>query len=318
MRWRDAAEARAHAWLGTRTGERRLEVRCRPVGRAQRVAALLLNAEAIHAPTVADRAVVGRLLDSVARQPPALVWGVSNALYTAALALLDAGRTAPTRAVWSGGNHLHEHYRRALGEAFACPVYERYATMETGLVAHECVEAGSMHVPAEGVIAEIVRPDGSAASAGETGDVLLTALRNQATPLVRYRVGDRATAPAGSECACGRGLPVFGAVAGRARDVLRAASGATIGPRQAVAAMRPLLADRRRVIDFQAIQEADATLRILVVQGASEEAGADRERAAAIFAALVAPPAPPRVERVERLALTPGGKVRTLISNLVG
>jgi hypothetical protein len=72
------------------------------------------------------------------------------------------------------------------------------------------------------------------------------------------------------------------------------------------------------VIDFQAIQEADATLRILVVQGASEEAGADRERAAAIFAALVAPPAPPRVERVERLALTPGGKVRTLISNLVG
>src|SRR6185503_18889922 len=110
----------------------------------------------------------------LSRRPPALVWGVSNALYVLAVALLDDNRVVPAGACWSGGNHLHRHYRRAFEEAFACKVYERYAAMETGLVAHECVEAGSMHVPAEGIVVEIVREDGSPAGPGETGDVLVT------------------------------------------------------------------------------------------------------------------------------------------------
>ncbi len=311
MRWRDACEARAHAWLGAAIGERRLEVRCRPVGPAQRLSALLLNADALHAPTIVDRRVVARLIRSAERHPPALVWGVSNALYVVALALIEEGRRVPARACWSGGNHLHEHYRKALGEAFACPVYERYATMETGLVAHECVEGGSLHVPAEGILAEIVRADGSPAAPGETGDVLLTALHNPATPFLRYRVGDRAIAPESTVCSCGRGLPVFGTVAGRARDVLRTAAGASVGPRQAVEAMRPVMAS---VVDFQAIQEADRSLQILLVQRDLPRAAADRETVATIFDRLVAPPRPTRVERVDSIALTPGGKLRTIVA----
>jgi phenylacetate-CoA ligase len=310
MRWLDASEERARAWLGSEVGSWRLEVRCRPVKLPQRISAALLNATALHAPSMADPLVTRRVLRSLEQRQPTLVWGVSNALYIVAVALLEQGRRAPAKACWSGGNLLHPHYRSALEEAFQCRVYERYATMETGLIAHECPEGGSLHVPAEGLVAEIVRPDGSPAAPGETGDVLLTPLRNHATPLIRYRVGDRATVPDTEPCSCGRGLPLFGTVTGRTRDFLRTRSGSNVGPRQAVEALQPVM---DRIIDFQVVQDAQARLRILVVQRNTQAMEADREVIASIFEGLVQPPERPRVERVDQIALTPGGKLRTLI-----
>lgn len=310
MRWLDAGEARARGWLDSQVGEWRLEVRCRPVRRPQEISAALLNTQALHAPSVADPRVTRRLLQSLEERPPTLIWGVSNALYVVALALLAEGRTVRARACWSGGNHLHPHYRRALEEAFQCRVYERYATIETGLVAHECAEGGSLHVPAEGIVAEIVRPDGSPAAPGEMGDVLVTSLRNRATPLIRYRVGDRAIAPAAAQCSCGRVLPVFGTVAGRATDFLRTRSGDLLSPPQVVEALGPAM---ESVVDVQVVQEADDQLRILVVQRDAPEPEDDRSRIADILEQLVGPPRRPRVDRVDAIPLTPGGKVRTLV-----
>jgi len=311
MRWLDAGEARARAWMGSDVGTRRLEVRCRPVGRAQAVSAVLLNTAAFHAPVVVEKSAVRRLVRALERQPPTLVWGVSNALYVLAVALLEDGRIVPAGACWSGGNHLHPHYRRAFEQAFACSVYERYATMETGLVAHECVEGGSLHVPAEGIVVEIVRNDGSPAGAGEVGDVLITALHNTATPLIRYRVGDRAIAAGDAPCACGRGLPVFGAVVGRTHDVLRTSSGTLLTPGEAVTIVAP---GSNSVIDFQVVQRADARLTIFVVQRDGPTAESDRARIATTFEQLVQTPERPRVERVDHIPLTPGGKLRTLVS----
>jgi phenylacetate-CoA ligase len=273
---------------------------------------VLLNREALHAPSVADRDVARRLARAIEERPPTLVWGVSNAVYVVALALLEEGRPVRARACWSGGNHLHPHYREAMEEAFGCQVYERYATMETGVIAHECPEGGSLHVPAEGVVAEIVRPDGTAASPGEAGEVLVTSLRNRATPLIRYRVGDRAVVPEHRSCSCGRGLPVFGKVEGRTGDVLRTASGEVVSPPRAVEAARPAMAS---VIDFQVVQDERGCLGIRVVQRDSPGAEADRERLAGIFEELVGPPERPRVERVDEIPLTPGGKLRTIVSH---
>lgn len=313
MRWLDAGEARARAWMGSDVGTRRLEVRCRAVGKAQAVSAVLLNTAAFHAPVVSDPAAVRRLVRALERRPPALIWGVSNALYSLAVALLDEGRTVRAGACWSGGNHLHSHYRRAFEQAFECEVYERYATMETGLVAHECVEARSLHVPAEGLIVEIVRGDGSPAAPGETGDVLLTTLHNTATPLIRYRVGDRAVAPPDAPCACGRGLPVFGRVVGRHNDRLVTAAGASVTPAQAVEAVSPGM---NSIVDFQVIQDRHAHLRISVVQRDADSAAEDRRMIAAVFQRLVQPPSAPDVERVRHIPLTPGGKLRTLVTEL--
>lgn len=313
MRWLDAGEARARAWMGSEVGTRRLEVRCRPVGAAQALSAVLLNTAAFHAPVVSNPAAVRRLVAALARRPPALIWGVSNALYALAVALLDDGRSVRAGACWSGGNHLHAHYRRAFEEAFECDVYERYATMETGLVAHECVEARSLHVPAEGLVVEVVRPDGSPAAPGEVGDVLLTTLHNTATPLIRYRVGDRAVAAGREACPCGRGLPVFGSVVGRRNDVLVSAAGAIITPAQAVDAVAP---GAGSIVDFQVTQDAEGRVRVAVVQRDLASAAADRDAVAVAVQRLLQSPLRPAVERVGHIALTPGGKLRTLVTAL--
>ncbi|HEY7090584.1 MAG TPA: hypothetical protein VH518_20970 [Tepidisphaeraceae bacterium] len=310
MRWLDAGEERARTWLGSQVGTWRLEVRCRPVGFPQKVAAVLLNETAVHAPTMADPEVAKRVLRTLETRRPTMVWGVSNAMYVVAVALLEQGRTAPAKACWSGGNLLLPHWRKALEQAFQCPVYERYATMETGLVAHECLEGRSLHVPAEGLIAEIVRPDGSKAGPGETGEVLLTALRNHATPLIRYRVGDCAIAPMSQRCSCGRGLPVFGTVTGRSRDFFQTPAGEVIGPRQAADALAPVMGS---LIDFQIVQDPQRHLKVSVLQRDTPHTDSDREKVASIINDLVQPPQRPVVERVEKIAVTPGGKLRTFI-----
>lgn len=313
MQWLDAGEERAREWLGSKVGSWRLEIRCRPVGLPQKIAATLLNETAVHAPTMANPQVAASVLKKLETRRPTMVWGVSNAMYTVAVALLEQGRTAPSKSCWSGGNLLLPHYRKALEQAFQCTVYERYATMETGLVAHECPEGRLLHVPAEGLIVEIVRPDGSKAGPGETGEVLLTALRNHATPLIRYRVGDCAIAPTTNRCSCGRGLPVFGTVTGRTRDFLRTPSGSLIGPRQAAVALRPIFDSS--LIDFQIVQDAQLGLKILVMQRNTPETDSDRQQIASIIQELAQSPQKPEVERVDKIALTPGGKLRTFIVN---
>jgi hypothetical protein len=104
---------------------------------------------------------------------------------------------------------------------------------------------------------------------------------------------------------------VFGTVAGRTNDFLRTRAGELVSQRQAVEAVRP---GSNSVLDFQVTQHEDARLTALVIQRDSDSAEADRERVGAILEELVQPPAPVQVDRVEQIALTPGGKLRTIVS----
>jgi len=71
-------------------------------------------------------------------------------------------------------------------------------------------------------------------------------------------------------------------------------------------------------VDIQVEQDAEARLVARVVQRASPQQASDRQRIAAVLDALVRPPEPPRVERVDRIGLTPGGKLRTIVSRMTG
>jgi phenylacetate-CoA ligase len=65
---------------------------------------------------------------------------------------------------------------------------------------------------------EVLGDDGTPCSPGEVGRVVITALHNFATPLIRYEIGDYAEV--GEACACGRGLPVLKRILGRQRNFL--------------------------------------------------------------------------------------------------
>lgn len=116
------------------------------------------------------------------------------------------------------GEALDPEVRETIESAWGIPVIDNYSAMELGTIAHQCPECTALHVQGESVLVEVLREDGTACAAGETGTVVITALHNYATPLIRYEIGDYATV--GEPCACGRGLPVLTRVMGRERNLM--------------------------------------------------------------------------------------------------
>lgn len=122
--------------------------------------------------------------------------------------------------------------RRALIEAtFHAPVFNRYGSRETSVIASEC-EHHTMHIHDEGVHIEFIKEDGSPCEHGEEGEIVVTDLLNHAFPLIRYRIGDIGMSLE-NRCPCGRALSVLAITSGRTSDFIitpknRKVSGAAI------------------------------------------------------------------------------------------
>jgi phenylacetate-CoA ligase len=138
--------------------------------------------------------------------------------------LRDAGLQPPQlEAIIVTAEVLRGRDRQLITSVFGCPVFGRYGSRETGVIASQCSENSHMHINAESVVVEFVR-DNQHVAPGELGEVLVTDLRNYAMPLVRYRIGDVA-APQQGPCECGRGLPLMGPVVGRTADFITCPDG---------------------------------------------------------------------------------------------
>jgi phenylacetate-CoA ligase len=142
---------------------------------------------------------------------PVLVEANAEVLFLAAAAARESsGGGRFCRAVLSSDSMLSVEDRGRIEAAFGAEVFDQYRSRELGVIAQECDQHRGFHINAESYIVEIVK-EGRAAQPGETGDVLITDLNNLSVPLIRYAIGDRATAAEGT-CPCGRGLPLLGAI----------------------------------------------------------------------------------------------------------
>lgn len=111
-----------------------------------------------------------------------------------------------------------------------CDGCVQYGMTETGFgVAVECRAHGGLHILHANVLLEVVEPQsGETLPAGEMGEVVITTLRREAMPLIRYRTGDLGvlgTAP----CSCGGCLPRLVRMGGRVPGPLARACGLTAG-----------------------------------------------------------------------------------------
>jgi phenylacetate-CoA ligase len=308
--WSDAMDRRTQAWLGARFGGRRVHLRSNASFKTPRARlnAILLNKTLVDAASLSDEDSTRALFASLERRPPETLEGVSNALYSLALASAAAHQQMRSRVCVSGGNHLFDHYRSSIETAFGCTAYQRYSTWETGLIAHECTEGRSLHVMAETTLVEVVGPD---SAGGEPGTVLITDLRNRAMPLLRYRVGDLAQGIDCEPCPCGRGLPVLRNLAGRSNELLRRADGGSVVPN----VVSRIMTDARvSVVEFQVTQSTDGSLLARLVQRDEPDPEHYRSAIAASLRTVMGPGVRVQVERVDRLALTPGGKLRHIFS----
>ncbi|MGE0846164.1 MAG: hypothetical protein AB7L41_07830 [Flavobacteriaceae bacterium] len=115
--------------------------------------------------------------------------------------------------------------RRLAREHLGHEPLDVYYLSEAETVAFQC-PAGAWHVQAELVRVELLDEAGRPCRRGETGRVVVTPLYNLAMPMIRYDTGDLAVAgdhfdrAMGRHCPCGRRLPRFERLIGRARNLL--------------------------------------------------------------------------------------------------
>jgi phenylacetate-CoA ligase len=151
----------------------------------------------------------------------------SNAM---ALAQLSArtGKRPELAAILTVGERLTEDVRAEVTRHLGCRMSDVYATAECGLIANECPETGHYHVQSEISKVETVTADGVPCGPGMTGQLVATSLYNFAMPIIRYRFNDLIIS--GTDCACGRSLPVITKILGLERGLFRFADGTTLLP----------------------------------------------------------------------------------------
>lgn len=112
--------------------------------------------------------------------------------------------------------------RRRIETAWGARLFDHYGMTEIGSLGIECPQQpGGFHLLETECVAEIVDPaTGGLLPAGREGELVLTNLGRLASPLLRYRTGDRVVADP-APCPCGRILMrLRGGVLGRADDMI--------------------------------------------------------------------------------------------------
>ncbi len=117
---------------------------------------------------------------------------------------------------------------QALERRWAAPVRGTYAGTEIATSFPECAAGMGGHVQTDLVAVEVVGPDGAPVSPGQIGELVVTPLGMEATPLLRFRTGDMLRLY-DDPCPCGRPGQRIGPVLGRKSQMLKI-RGATVFP----------------------------------------------------------------------------------------
>jgi phenylacetate-CoA ligase len=126
------------------------------------------------------------------------------------------------RKAFAGAEPYSEDTRRRIEALLNIDVYNSYGLSEMNGpgVAFECQAKTGLHLWEDGYIGEIINPDTlTPVKDGETGELVLSCLCREATPLLRYRTRDLSsfyTEP----CACGRTHRRLRRFTGRTDDML--------------------------------------------------------------------------------------------------
>ena len=250
-------------------------------------------------------------LDALRKYRITFLLGYTSGLYTLALESLRQGcRDWNIKAIITNAEHVSEHQRRTIEQAFGCRVCETYGMCENVAAATECAH-GRLHLWPDAGIVEVLE-DGQPVLPGETGDLVCTGLLNADMPLIRYRVGDRgalsASDAADSPCPCGRTLPTLASLEGRKDEVLFTPDGRRIG------ALNRVFKDNLHVREAQIIQETLHTIRVRYVPTPEYTSADGRQIVERIQ--LRMGQIQVELEAVDKIPRTERGKFRMVICNL--
>ncbi len=107
-------------------------------------------------------------------------------------------------------------------------LFSTYASTEMGAAFTECRAHRGGHLNEELIYLEVLDDDGKEVPHGEKGEIIVTTLGTEGTPLIRYKTGDVARVYR-ETCSCGRTSPRIGPILGRKNQMIKF-KGTTIFP----------------------------------------------------------------------------------------
>lgn len=165
-----------------------------------------------------------------ARRPRTLTGYASSIVGLAAFMVAEDRRLPSVQRIWTTSEMLTPEGREAIRTAFGFEAREAYASVEFGFMGWQAEPGGAYTLETDRLVFEGVSlASGRAAAPGEDSRVVISDLLNDATPLLRYEIGDIAVmdAPMDFSAAC------YGAIAalrGKTNDSIRDAAGRRIEP----------------------------------------------------------------------------------------
>lgn len=311
-----AAKWRATRWWGVDIGDSELVVWGSPMelgaqDRVRRLRDAFLRSRLLPAFEMSPQNL-DRFVEAIRVTCPTMLFGYPSSLSLIAqharhksVALNRLG----IKVVFVTSEKLYDEQRAIMSEVFGCPVANGYGARDAGFIAHQCLE-GSLHISAEDIIVETVRPDGNPAAGGEAGEIVVTHMATVDFPLVRYRTGDMGML--GDEpCVCGRSLPVLKEVQGRTTDFVVARDGTVMHGLALIYTVRDLPGVERFKIEQVSLDQTIVKLIAGAAFGAAEEARIVRD-----FKARLGDTVDVRIERVSHLANEASGKFRYVVSHV--
>ncbi len=119
--------------------------------------------------------------------------------------------------------------RNTFTRVFGCPIFDRYAAVELGVIAHDCPRCGLRHVNFPSYYVELLKLDkDEPVNPGETGRVVVTDLFSHAMPLIRYNTGDLASWVTTGRC--NDLYPTLSRIDGRYREIIFAVDKTLVYP----------------------------------------------------------------------------------------
>ena len=245
-------------------------------------------------------------VEGVHATPARFVQGYPSSIHLVSQALLAAERPVePGRfvAVFTSSESLLAFQRESIERAFGAPVRDRYGVSEFCVSMTECREQ-LLHVDMEFCIVEVEVEEET--DEYVRGPLLVTGLSNDATPFLRYRVGDVGTRSK-HPCPCGRPGDVFLEVDGRIEDYVMTPDGRLVGR------LDHIFKEQLDVAEAQVVQETRDGLEVWIVRretyDESSEQGLERE-----FRSRLGEEIEIAFRYVDAIAREPNGKFRAVKS----
>lgn len=162
---------------------------------------------------------------AIRKYKPAYMTGYAMSNYLLARFIEQTGQQVPKlQAVITSSEKLTQEMRDTFTRVYGCKTYDSYSGVEACSLISEC-EYGKLHVSEDVGFIEFIKPDGTYAQPGESGEMICTGFLNYDQPLIRYRIGDYAKLSLNQTCTCGRNMPIVEEILGRTEDIVTGADG---------------------------------------------------------------------------------------------